>query len=514
MASKLVIFASLALLNTVVAYSAQCSVSDYEKTDCGFVGITQSSCEAKGCCWASSSSNGIPWCFYGAGASTSCYGYAAAPSADAPFSADETATMRKYFLANINIEGKGGIVAAPDYNTPGGSYYFHWMRDGALTMRCLQETNPSGNFSDVESIVKSYVSWVLAAQSASDPNGIDGRTEPKFTLPAPGNIYTGAWCRPQNDGPGLQATSLIMAADSLIAKGETAYVQQYLWTNNANSYHGGAIKFDLDYIVSNYATSTCDLWEEIRDADFFWNRITMKKAMLMGAEFAKRMGDTSSASVYTNTAAAINASLYKNHFNGAYVQESNSRPQDSAVIVGFNDGYDESDGLFAATSIEVAQTIASYNTLFCSEYAINTADTSKGLPGVLYGRYANDNYAGGNPWVLSTAALASLFYRAAQASLKTVPSPSALNAWKIALNSATDLPTESNALAQVFLAQGDGVLQRLRSHVIAREFHLDEQIDRNTGAQMSAKDLTWSYAEVLNALHYRELFLAMITKKI
>lgn len=247
---------------------------------------------------------------------------------------------------------------------------------------------------------------------------------------------------------------------------------------------------------------------------FFWNRITMKKAMLMGAEFAKRMGDTSSASVYTNTAAAINASLYKNHFNGAYVQESNSRPQDSAVIVGFNDGYDESDGLFAATSIEVAQTIASYNTLFCSEYAINTADTSKGLPGVLYGRYANDNYAGGNPWVLSTAALASLFYRAAQASLKTVPSPSALNAWKIALNSATDLPTESNALAQVFLAQGDGVLQRLRSHVIAREFHLDEQIDRNTGAQMSAKDLTWSYAEVLNALHYRELFLAMITKKI
>lgn len=31
--------------------------------------------------------------------------------------------MRGFFLKNINIEGKGGIVAAPDTNTPGGSYY-------------------------------------------------------------------------------------------------------------------------------------------------------------------------------------------------------------------------------------------------------------------------------------------------------------------------------------------------------------------------------------------------------
>ena len=27
----------------------------------------------------------------------------------------------------------GAVVAAPDYNTPGGSYYYHWERDGALS---------------------------------------------------------------------------------------------------------------------------------------------------------------------------------------------------------------------------------------------------------------------------------------------------------------------------------------------------------------------------------------------
>ena len=44
-------------------------------------------------------------------------------------------------MANINIEGKGGVAAAPDKNTPGGSYYYHWMRDAGLTMRAYQELN-------------------------------------------------------------------------------------------------------------------------------------------------------------------------------------------------------------------------------------------------------------------------------------------------------------------------------------------------------------------------------------
>ena len=119
-----------------------------------------------------------------------------------PFSSSEVTTMRNYFLANINIDGKGGIVAAPDYNTPGGSYYYHWMRDGALTMRALQDTN-TGNFSQIETIVKSYAQWVVHNQGLTDPNNQDIRTEPKFNLPN-GDVFTGAWCRPQNDGPGLR----------------------------------------------------------------------------------------------------------------------------------------------------------------------------------------------------------------------------------------------------------------------------------------------------------------------
>ncbi|KAJ3145912.1 glycoside hydrolase 15 protein [Geranomyces variabilis] len=41
-----------------------CPVSDADKKDCGFAGITQSGCEVKNCCWkASTPGSNVPWCF-------------------------------------------------------------------------------------------------------------------------------------------------------------------------------------------------------------------------------------------------------------------------------------------------------------------------------------------------------------------------------------------------------------------------------------------------------------------
>lgn len=423
-----------------------------------------------------------------------------------PFSASEVETMRGYFLANINIDDKGGVVAAPDQDTPGGSYYYHWMRDGALTMRSLQET--SSNLTEYNYILDKYTQWVLKTHDDADPNNQDVRTEPKFMLPD-GEVFSDPWCRPQNDGPGLQATSLIMYAYAMIEDGSMDYVKKYLWTGDDSVYHGGAIKYDLDYVVSGYSSQTCDLWEEIRSSDFFWNRATMKKAMSMGAEFAAMMGDAESAAKYTETKSKIASTLHEDHWSGSYWLEDVSRPKDSAVIVGFNDAF-ENDGLFEPTSYEVASTVNAYNTMFCTEYAVNTDDTAKNIPGVLYGRYAGDTYAGGNPWVLSTGALASLFYRAANFVLGKggVPTDEALAMWETALNlEAGSMPKTATALAEYFAAAGDSTLLRLKAHVGGDKGHLSEQLDRNTGVQMSASDLTWSYAEVLNAMHHRDQYL-------
>ena len=362
----------------------------------------------------------------------------------------------------------------------------------------VQET--SDTYDEIEGYMKSYVSWVLNVQSESDPNDIDIRTEPKFNLPH-GDVFTEPWCRPQNDGPGLRATSLIIFANTLSNNNETDYIKSNLWTGNDNDKNGGAIKYDLDYIISNYATSTCDLWEEIRSTDFFWNRITMKKAMLMGAQFATSMGDSSSAALYTTTANTIESTLYNNHWTGSAIIEDNSRTYDGAVIVGLNNGYDSSDNLFFPTSIEVASTVNEYNNMFCNEYSINDQDQSNNIPGILYGRYQNDIYAGGNPWILTTAALANLFYRGASyIKLNGLPDSTTLDMWANVFN----IESSSSITEDTFVAAGDSVLNRIKYHVQGKDFHLDEQLDRNTGVEISAEDLTWSYAEVLNAVQARD----------
>lgn len=80
---------------------------------------------------------------------------------------------------------------------------------------------------------------------------------------------------------------MIMYAEVLLKNGKTDYVAKNLWTGNDNDNHGGPIKYDLDYVVDNWSGPTCDLWEEIRVNDLFWNRITTRKALLAGAAFAK-----------------------------------------------------------------------------------------------------------------------------------------------------------------------------------------------------------------------------------
>ncbi len=477
--------------------SDTCDTLDQDKTDCGYVGITQSECEQKSCCWAESSSPQTPWCF---NKQVSCY--KPQDQMQEPFSSDEMELINSYFDNNINIQGRGGVAASPDPNTPGGSYYYHWTRDGALSMRSILE---SRDFVDYEQTLKSYGQWVLNTHDAIPYNKLDTRIEPKFELPY-GEVYTGGWCRPQTDGPGLQATSLITFAEQLIANNQSDWVRQYLWTGNDNIYHGGAIKYDLDWIVTGFDSDTCDLWEEITDPDFFWNRVTMKKALIRGYQFAMKMNDIESAYNYYKTMKEINETLYGTHWNGNFIQESVSRTRDGAVIVGFNDGWDQWDNMFNPTSFQVASTVKYYNDMFCSEYPINWADTNAGIPGIMYGRYQGDVYAGGNPWILTSGALASVFYRGANSILTNgMPENKSLAMWSKAFNTKI-LPSNPVELSKFFTAQADGVLLRLRVHTEANKFRMGEQIDKITGQQTSAKDLTWSYAEIINAMSNRKLY--------
>ena len=158
--------------------------------------------------------------------------------------------MYQFFDANINIQGKGGVVAAPDPNTPGGSYYYHWMRDAALTMRTYMELNDM-KLSTIDTKMRAYVGWVKRVQGETDPNGFDIRINPKFELPN-GGAYVGGWCRPQTDGPGLRSAALMMYAKVLMDNGQSSFAQSDVLP---------AAKFDLEWIFTNWSSNGCDLWE-------------------------------------------------------------------------------------------------------------------------------------------------------------------------------------------------------------------------------------------------------------
>ena len=135
----------LTLVGAAAAVSSDsCSVEYSDRFDCGQDGTNEEECVAKGCCWSpvtatatARASGGTPWCFYEKGVTpptsaptpepTTCFALAD-DSSEAPFSASEVSKFRKFFMANINIDGNGGVVAAPDQSTPGGSYYYHWKK--------------------------------------------------------------------------------------------------------------------------------------------------------------------------------------------------------------------------------------------------------------------------------------------------------------------------------------------------------------------------------------------------
>lgn len=394
---------------------------------------------------------------------------------------------------------------------PFRSYYFAWMRDGGLSMRTILRTWPNATQTEQTFVLDkmhSWVQWVLRVQNQPDPHNIDVRVEPKFNLPN-GDVFTGPWCRPQTDGPAIRGTTLLLFAQQLLASGAVGrtYVQNYLWTGSNANHNGGAIAYDLDWVVDNWSSvPSCDLWEEIVSSSLFWNLIHFKLAMTIGSEFASAMGDNARATKYGNEVALIDAAIAQ-HWNGQYLYETqtNGRFVDSAVFGGLKNAFDLHRGIAwpfgSARSYQVAQTVSEYANSFFNAFSINQKLST--TPGLLIGRYLGDTYGGGNPWILSTAQLASVMYEVAyELRANGTVSATSLAVWNGVLDASLQAH-DAKSLANSLISAADGVMQRLEALVKSSSYQLSEQLDKASGVERSAVNLTWSYAEVLNAVSIR-----------
>jgi glucoamylase len=411
-------------------------------------------------------------------------------------------------LANIGPNGtkssgaKAGIVIASP-NTVNPNYLYSWVRDSSLVFKVIADQFARGQDDSLRAQIDNYFTAEAALQQVSNPSGAifsGGLGEPKFNID--GSAFTGSWGRPQRDGPALRSTALITYANWLLANDNITFVTNTLWP---------VIELDLDYVVTYWNQSTFDLWEEIHSSSFFTTAV-QHRALREGAALAAKIGHSPTVKPYITQADNILCFL-QSYWNptGGYITANTGggrSGKDSNTILASIHTWDINAGCDAGTfqpcSDKALSNLKVYVDSFRSIYSINAGINSTSA--VAVGRYPEDVYYNGNPWYLSTFAVAEQLYDA----LLTWDSVGSVNVTSTSLDffrqfassisTGTYLSDSSEylQLTSAVKSFADGFVE-IAAKYTPSNGGLSEQFDKGTGQPLSAADLTWSYASVLTA---------------
>jgi glucoamylase len=415
----------------------------------------------------------------------------------------------------------GAVIASPSRSNP--DYYFHWVRDAAIAMDVILDLYRKGSSAERRTYRELLINYARFSRGNQKTPTLGGMGEPKFYVD--GHAYDLPWGRPQNDGPALRAIALSRFATALLDEGDDQTVLRELYS--AASPADSVIKADLEFVSHHWRESSFDLWEEVQGQHFF-TRMAQRRALLVGAVLARRLGDPGAADWYEKQASQLSAEIQRHRDSGRGLilntldrvggLGTKSSNLDAGVILGSLRG-DSGDGFFSVLDSQVVATLAALTQSFQELYPINHGSWA---PGTAIGRYPEDKYSGGsaqegNPWVLTTLAFAEAYYRMTRALVelpslewtdglqKLVAQLHSPNLAKFKLEAGTRLKHGDPALLTVARAlhdEGDALVLRVRTHAHP-DGSLNEQIDRNTGYMTSAADLTWNYAQLLSTLNAR-----------
>lgn len=377
------------------------------------------------------------------------------------------------------------------------------------------------------SLLREYISAQAQLQVTPNPSGdlwSGGLSEPKFNTDL--TAFTGSWGRPQRDGPALRSLSLIPYASYLLehdgADGES-YVRSMLYNSNAIRAPNSTIKNDLEEVAERWYLPCFDIWEELEGRHFYTDFMSWR-SLQAGGHFSRLMGDPGAADWYAAKSAEVAPALpsYWNASLGAYVssdaealQNAHREGLDAQVLLAFVHAGDSlARGAWSPASPRVLSTLRAYVTSFEGLYKINPAEPW--TQGWLVGRYKEDVYDGvgmskANPWFICTHAVSTVLY-VAQAQLATAGSitvtADSRAFWTDVLGKevqegtwtkgGTDFDTAITSLGSV----ADNFAARAAEYY--DKGHMAEQIQRNTGQQTGARDLTWSYASFLEQERARD----------
>lgn len=427
--------------------------------------------------------------------------------------ATESPLAKAGLLANIGPSGSkssgaaaGVVIASPSTTDP--DYLYSWVRDSSLVFKVIIDQFTTGEDASLRTSIDQFLDAESKLQQVSNPSGTlstGGLGEPKFNIDL--SAFTSPWGRPQRDGPALRATALMSYADWLIANSNLSFVNSNIWP---------VLQLDLDYTMNYWNSSTFDLWEEVSSSSFFTTAV-QHRALRTGAVLASQLGQTSLASSYSTQADNVLCFLqsYWNP-NGGYITANTGggrSGKDANTALASIHTFDPAAGCDATTfqpcSDKALSSLKVYVDSFRSIYGINSGIASDAP--VATGRYPEDVYFNGNPWYLTTAAVAEQLYDALivwkQQEFITVTSTSfaffeQLNS-SITIGTYPSSTTTFTSLIDAVQSYADGFLA-INAKYTPSNGGLSEQYDKNTGTPLSAIDLTWSYGSALTAFAARQ----------
>ena len=395
-------------------------------------------------------------------------------------------TRRREKFGQVIVPATGSVLASPQIANwdPEPDYFFHWLRDSAIVMRSVAELAVVGAGTERARWRRHFEDFVGFSLRLSELDGADAddhRTatqgafrkflrpdseiaalssdrllaEPRFN--PDGTIDIFRWSRPQYDGPALRALACL----------------RYLAAGGARSDDlVRLLQLDLSFTLRHAGDACIGPWEEPgQNAHHYYVALVQLGALMHGRAWA---GDAEAD--WDAAERKLRAALDR-HWSekqGIYlarqpVAETAADTLDAAVLLAVWDA-DLPDGPHSITDARVRQTQTAIEEFFAHEFPIN-----RGRAAPLLGRYRGDRYFGGGAWYPTTLAAAGLYYRRARLAGQD---------------------------RDVRIANGDAMMSALRS-VTPQDGALSEQVDRSTGAQTSARNLTWSYAAFIAAARAR-----------
>lgn len=415
---------------------------------------------------------------------------------------------------------RGSVMASPSRSEP--NYYFHWIRDAALVMHEVWRARARDPKS-ADHLLTDYALFSRSNQLTSNPSGGPDRLglgEPKFNMD--GSAYHAPWGRPQNDGPALRAITLAEFATQLLEKGRADLVRDLFYRSELPA--DTVIKADLEFVAHHWRDASFDLWEEVL-GDHFYTRMVQRRALLDGAKLARKLADLGAAQFYEEQASLISGSLETfwspaqghilttlNQLGGHGEKSSNL---DVAVILAVNQA-STSGWSFSFSDPRAMATALRLTEAFESTYSINRVlrDHDGLAMNPAIGRYTEDQYNGvgtdglGNPWFLTTHALAEYFLRL-RAEIRDSGGVLITEESRGFLRRFASLefsPTQGilargdprfQALLDSLSVNADAWIRRSRQHT-ASSLNQSEQFNRDNGYMQGARDLTWNYASFLS----------------